>query len=68
MYFSTSETKFLKQHIFCSFPVPLTVNFPYPHLSRGFAVFPFGVSKILILTVRPLPHLLKWEMRSPKIS
>ena len=46
----------------------MTVDFPHPHLSDIFVAFVFGVSKILVLTVAPLPHLLKWIMRSPKIS
>ena len=30
--------------------------------------FVFGVSKILVMTVRPLADLLKWKMRSPKLA
>ena len=34
-----SEVKFLKQHIACSFPLLLTVDFLHPHFPGGFQCF-----------------------------
>ena len=46
----------------------LTVDFPQPHLYRGFVTFAFGESKISLLNVGPHPPLLlKLKKRSPKI-
>ena len=44
------------------------VDFPHSHLSHRFVALVFGVSKILALTLRLFPHILKQIMRSPIIS